>query len=349
MARGGVTFTEVDGAARFLQGQGKNPTVDAIRERLGTGSRTTLAEHLKRWKSLQADGEGKLPQPLLSLVSGLWDSLQSLSSKRIEENRSVAVDEIGALKSQLQIALQNEATFKQDCHQSQEKLDAEKRNFSALNQEQQIILKAHDKLQTSHQSTLQQLDNSKEENKRLHQLTQQIQANLEHYQQSVEQKQLQQKLDQEKQHAITAHEISQLKSALEESNARYYQNEKALVEKEMALKQLQRTYDQLTVSHQKLVEKFDETERTNIGVQAENNLHQKQIDKITAESLEIKALMQSQQEQIAVTDNQLKHAQINLQHAENKIEQLRNEKLFLAQEKSNFEGALKQLQIGIRA
>ena len=176
-----------------MQGQGKNPTVDAIRERLGTGSRTTLAEHLKRWKSLQADGEGKLPQPLLSLVSGLWDSLQSLSSKRIEENRVEALLEITALKSQLQITLQSESALKQERHELQEKLDAEKRNFSAVNHEHQIILKAHDKLQASHQSTLQQLDNSKEENKRLHQLTQQIQANLEHYQQSIEQKQLQQK------------------------------------------------------------------------------------------------------------------------------------------------------------
>ena len=76
MGRGGVTFTEVDEAARYLQGLGRNPTVDAIRERLGTGSNTTLAEHLRRWKALQMDGEGKLPQPLLELVSGLWESLQ---------------------------------------------------------------------------------------------------------------------------------------------------------------------------------------------------------------------------------------------------------------------------------
>ncbi len=348
MARGGVTFTEVDSAAQFLQGQGKNPTVDAIRERLGTGSRTTLAEHLKRWKSLQADGEGKLPQPLLSLVSGLWDSLQSLSEKRIEENRYAAVEEITALKSQLQIALQSEATLKQDYHQSQEKLDTGKRNFVALNQEHQIILKAHDKLQTSHQSTLQQLDNSKEENKRLHQLTQQIQANLEHYQRSIEQKQLQQKLEQEKQYAITAHEISQLKTALEEANLRYHQTEKTYSSKEVALKQLQENYDEVTASHQKLTEKFEAINHINTQLRTENNMHQKQIDKITAESLEIKALMQSQQEQIAVTEHQLKHAQISLQQAENKIEQLRNEKLFLVQEKSSFEGALKQLQTGFR-
>ena len=348
MARGGVTFAEVDSAAQFLQGQGKNPTVDAIRERLGTGSRTTLAEHLKRWKSLQADGEGKLPQPLLSLVSGLWDSLQSLAEKRIEENRSAALEDNIALKSQIQIALQSEAALKQGCHQLEENLDAEKRNFSAINHEHQTILKAHDKLQVIHQATSEQLNNSKEENKRLHQLTQQIQENLEHYQQSVEQKQLQQKLEQEKQHVVTAHEILQLKSALEESNTRCHQSEKALVEKDMALKQLQETHTQLIESREKLTEKFEAAKQNNIQLQTENNLYQKQIDKISSESVEIKTLMQSQKEQTAVTVDQLKYAKISLEQAENKIEQLRNEKLFLAQEKSNFEGALKQLQTGVR-
>ena len=308
MARGGVTFTDVDVAARYLQGQGKNITVDAIRERLGTGSRTTLAEHLKRWKSLQADGEGKLPQPLLSLVSGLWDSLQLLSEKRIEENRSVAHEEIDALKSQLQTALQNEAALKQECHQLQEKLDTENRNFYVVNQEHQILLKVHEKLQTSHQSSLQQIKNSKEENKRLHQLTQQIQTNLEHYQKSVEQKQLQQNLAQEKQHAITAHEISQLKAVLEESNARYHQSKKTLIEKEMALKQLQENYNQLAASHQKLTEKFEGTKQANIQLQTENKFHQKKIEKINAEFLSEKTLMQSQREKIAVITDQLKQA-----------------------------------------
>ena len=195
---------------------------------------------------------------------------------------------------------------------------------------------------------MQQIKNSKEENKRLRQLTQQIQTNLEHYQKSVEQKQLQQNLAQEKQHAITAHEISQLKAVLEESNARYHESEKTLIEKEMALKQLQENYNQLTASHQKLTEKFEETKQANIQLQTENNFHQKKIEKINAEFLSEKTLMQSQPKRIAAeTTDQLKQAQISLQKAENKIDKLRYQKLFLVQEKSNFEGALKQLQTGI--
>ena len=51
MGRGGVTLTEVEQAALYLQDKGRTPTVDGVREYLGTGSRTTLAAHLKKWKT----------------------------------------------------------------------------------------------------------------------------------------------------------------------------------------------------------------------------------------------------------------------------------------------------------
>jgi hypothetical protein len=42
----GVGLLDVEKAALELQGRGKNPSVDAIREVLGTGSKSTIAQHL---------------------------------------------------------------------------------------------------------------------------------------------------------------------------------------------------------------------------------------------------------------------------------------------------------------
>ncbi len=348
MARGGVTFTEVDEAARYLQGAGRNPTVDSIRERLGTGSRTTLAEHLKRWRSLQADGEGHLPQPLLALVAGLWEALQSTAEQRVQENQSIAHQEVATLKSHMQELQQTEQQLQQALHQLQEKFDAEQRSTSALTQQLNNSQIAYDKLNATDQILRQQIENTKAENQRLHQLTQQIQANLEHYQQAIEQQQLQKKLEQEKQQAITAHEISQLKATLEETNTRYYQSEKILAGKESAFQQMQEKHVQLTEQHQESIEIIEKMKRCNIQLETENDGYLKHIEKINAELSTTKALIQSQQEQIAVTNDQLKQAQSSRQQAENKIEQLRDEKLFLVQEKSNFEGALKQLRTDAR-
>ena len=49
MNKTSVTLEEVASAAEELVRQGKKPTVTAIRERLGRGSRTTIAKHLNTW------------------------------------------------------------------------------------------------------------------------------------------------------------------------------------------------------------------------------------------------------------------------------------------------------------
>ena len=344
MARGGVTFAEVEEAARSLQGLGRNPTVDAIRERLGTGSRTTLAEHLKRWKSMQADGEGHLPQPLLALVTGLWDSLQSLATQRIQESQSIAHEEVTILKSQLQATQQTETQLNQTLHYLQEQLDAEKRAKSALETQVQTIEKSYDKLNALHQSALQQLDNAKQENQRLHQLAAQIQANLEHYQQAVQQQQLEQNLAKEKQHAMYAQELSQQKMLLDDTGTRFYESEKKLASAQFHLEQKQKSHEELINRYEMIVAKNQETERAFMQITTEADLQKKQSEKNERDLLIERDLHSQLQQRVVIFTEQHQRAQSDLQRADDKIETLRQEKLFLAQEKAQIEGALKQLQ-----
>ena len=343
MARGGVTFTEVDEAARYLQGLGRNPTVDAIRERLGTGSRTTLSEHLKRWKSLQGNSEGCLPQPLQALVSGLWDSLQSMAEQRVQEHQSIAHQEVAALKTQLQAARQIETQLHQECHQLQEILDAEQRSKSVLATQLQTAEKSHDKLQALHQSTLQQLDDAKQENHRLHTLATKIQANLEHYQQAIQQQQLERNLEKEKQQAAYSQELSQLKSLLMETQLHCKKNEKALASSQSELQHIQAMYEKQSCSHEKLVAKLQEIELEFIQLQALESSQKQQLEKIAPELLTSQHLHNQLNQQIAVLNNQLQRAKTDLVQAEDKIENLRHEKMFLVQEKSQLEGMLKNL------
>jgi len=50
MGRPGITQKDVEQAANELRSRGKNPTVDNVRELLGTGSKSTITRHLRRWK-----------------------------------------------------------------------------------------------------------------------------------------------------------------------------------------------------------------------------------------------------------------------------------------------------------
>jgi len=65
MGRKGITAEQVIGTATELQAQGINPTVDAVRAFLGTGSKSTIVSHLKVWRSEQVKDEiGILKQRL---------------------------------------------------------------------------------------------------------------------------------------------------------------------------------------------------------------------------------------------------------------------------------------------
>lgn len=344
MARGGVTFTEVDEAARYLQGLGRNPTVDAIREHLGTGSRTTLAEHLKRWKSLQADGEGRLPQPLLAVVTGLWDSLQSLAAQHVQENQSIAHLEVTALQAQLQTAQQTEIKLTKELHQLQETSDAGRRVKSELDAQLQAAERSYDKLNATYQPVLEQLDNAKQENQRLHQLATQIQANLEHYQQAIQQQQQEQNLAKEKQYAIYAQELTQLKTLLDDANSRFFQSEKALAANQSQLHETQKNHNELTNRYEIVAAKNHEIERALTQLTVHADYQQKQAEK-NERNLSAERHSHSQlQQRVTVFAEQLQRAQSDLRQAEDKVETLRQEKLFLSQEKAQIDGVLKQLQ-----
>jgi chromosome segregation ATPase len=88
MARAGILYSHVAQAAAKLLEDGKNPTVDNVREALGsTGSKSTIAPLLKRWKTEQqgaiAEATSGLPAPLLQAVKGLHQHMQVEVSQQI--------------------------------------------------------------------------------------------------------------------------------------------------------------------------------------------------------------------------------------------------------------------------
>src|SRR5690606_29317476 len=89
MARAGVTYHDVVKAAATIKTQGQEPTVDRVREHLGTGSKSTIAPLLKRWRSKkgEATDHSGLPNDLVEVVKSLHDRLQQAADDRIEQTR----------------------------------------------------------------------------------------------------------------------------------------------------------------------------------------------------------------------------------------------------------------------
>lgn len=122
MARIGVSYYEVADTAEALKAQGFNPTVDRIIGVLGTGSRTTINNHLRTWKSQlnTARQQGHLKESLGSVLSqkaaDVYEALEAEAAQRFESVIKEQQEEIEKLKAQL-------ATEKEENSALLEKLD----------------------------------------------------------------------------------------------------------------------------------------------------------------------------------------------------------------------------------
>src|SRR3990167_8561517 len=174
MSRAGVTLLEVEQAIFKLQGRGKNPSVDAIREVLGTGSKSTIAQHLRDWKAQQPNPQGKLPQDLLALVSGLWERLTLKAEQRIHEIEETSNQCELALKQTLAELQQNHIRLQKQLLQSEEAQATLTMAKETLETNLRAQQQEHARLIERDSLTQQQLESQKTENARLHQLANNI-------------------------------------------------------------------------------------------------------------------------------------------------------------------------------
>ena len=80
MGRPGIVYSDVADAAAGLVDSGRAPTVDLVRSVLGSGSKSTIAPLLKRWKSQHAasvaGADEGLPTALLQAIKNVYDGMQ---------------------------------------------------------------------------------------------------------------------------------------------------------------------------------------------------------------------------------------------------------------------------------
>lgn len=116
MARAGILYSHVAQAAATLAVNGKNPTVDGVRETLGgTGSKSTIAPMLKRWKAEHqdtvAEAQSGLPAELIQAVKAVYDKLRDDLTTQLQTERDVHRMELKRMADQLAHADANRAVL----------------------------------------------------------------------------------------------------------------------------------------------------------------------------------------------------------------------------------------------
>lgn len=180
MARNGIRYDDVCRAIDTLQQRGDTVSVQKVREFLGTGSYTTISDHLREWRLRQNGGAVQSiprnlerPDALEGWVADIWDKAQHAAYEKLAVYRQEADD---------QIRESDEAS-----HRAQRQCEDAEQRLAALNEH---MLRVQERLEAktseaAHlQAELQALQSTQsQQQKRIAQLEQACQR----HQQSLEQ------------------------------------------------------------------------------------------------------------------------------------------------------------------
>lgn len=140
MARVGVDFSQVSRAALALREAEKPITVDNVRIQLGgTGSKSTIAPLLKRWKAENAESveqaHPRLPPDLLQSVQRLYDTVQHRFQEDLDAVKIAAAARGDELTAENLSLTQQLADSEQQRHQLDDELSDTKSQVSALKEQ----------------------------------------------------------------------------------------------------------------------------------------------------------------------------------------------------------------------
>jgi chromosome segregation ATPase len=340
MGRIGVSYEEVATAAQEAQGKGKSPTVDNIRHIIGSGSKSTIARHLRDWRNQQGiarGSDGAIPSELLGLVKGLWERLRDTVEQKGYEYQSESDEKVKEIQQQLTQSQQQYTFLQEQHHQLEEKWYQQTKAITEL--QSTLAFEQQEKAKITERAASQELHRQEQQNEieRLHQLLTHVQNNLEHYQTTTQQLRQEQSLNMEKQRNEYEQRISQLQQQIASITAEKSFYQAQYKQTHQVLEKLQSTHEALTQAAQEIQTKYHVLfqEHAKFTQQYQDQSHDYEIKKQLAIQLQIK---------ISAYQDRITSLEKALEKAEGKIQILRDDFTFVSQEKANFEGQINQLQ-----
>ncbi len=346
MARAGVTYIDVAKAAEVVRSHGEEPTVDRVRDQLGTGSKSTIAPLLKRWRSdsgERADIDG-LPGDLVEVVKSLHERVQQLADHKMEQGRKDIQHVINNLRDELTTVQNSEKRLLASHQEYEQRLSSLANENAQLSKDRE---KAHidiARLESQLTEAQSRLKDTKQTNSDLKQENRDIRSHFEHYQLRIaedrqHERELQKittsQLDQQLHYVTKQLEIADNKMNQYEQDKKQMDNDILVAnqsaerfQKELIEKNAKYDAHQLTLTEQQ--GKISELEKTLKAI-----TEQHQIQKQEQITLENKRM---------VSENKASKLEQQLGAANDKIDNLTDEIKFVLQEKALLQGQLKQIQ-----
>jgi len=249
MARTGILYSDVMKAAQIVAADGRNPTVDSVREALGsTGSKSTIAPLLKRWKEeQQRDGgvkvEAGLPAELMEAMRGVYDKQQRDLAQQLDAAMQEHRTALAATQEQLKKAEGERLKLLEVRTALTQELRATQQALAQLKEEHHHRAVTLATLHSDNAGLTQRLADRGEEIAALNRQLAQVRSQFDHYQEaSAAQRQEERQVQQQRE------------SRLEQENAQLQQRlqgqQATLAQQDMRLAQLQREHELALASAQ---------------------------------------------------------------------------------------------------
>lgn len=332
MARSGVLYVHVAQAAARLVAAGHSPTIDRIRADLGgTGSKSTIAPLLKRWKSAHpgtvAQAELGLPAELVLAVKGVYEKVQADAVLQVEQAEQIHQAATAALQEQLQQAfVEHDALLTVQAQQAQAFIEANARIqvLAETVHRQEIALAS---LGSEKLGFEQRLTDRACEVASLTQQLQQAQLQSEHYQVSVAQQRADERQSAEQRHNHLEQELSALRQRLLAQQARLgelqAQEQRLAQDNDRLQSALLTTQDSLTQSrsaHEQAAFQLTELKRIHQALEQHHGANEQRLaEKRTS---------------LAVTEKERSLLAERLTRAETQLTEVTTDKQLLLQEKA---------------
>lgn len=345
MARAGVTFTDIAKAAEKIKTHGQEPTVDRVREHLGTGSKSTIAPLLKKWKNnyLKNDNGTGLPNELMEAVKSLYENTQALADINIQKAKEECDLKLNELRNELKRS--NEINFNLSS-----KLEEIKKRQSEYKSSEKLLNKEVEALNIEKSNNKYVIDENKnqiielkttiielkKENK-------DIREHFEHYQQRTANDR---ELEREQFHLTNQQlndHIHYKSNQISEAENQIKLLQSQLIENQETIKDLNKKNKEITIhinsketEAKVLNEKYDQTQTLNTKLNVQKNEFEKKISLITIEnSVMIK--------EVEMLTNNLNTSKLELDKAKYDLHEITIANTSNLQEKSVLQGQLKQL------
>jgi len=352
MARAGVTYQDVAKAAIQINQQGKLPTVDAVREILGTGSKSTIGPLLKTWKEKQANNidaqKAGLPPELITVVKNLYEGMQQQANEQIETAQSQAKIEVEEARRSL-LELQNTYTdalsqltkYKSIIEKSEQVNESLRTDFN----EEQL---AHTVLKNQHGALLQRLEDRNQEVLRQNSQLEQVQRNLDHYRDTAQKQREQERADFERQALNSEQSINQLKQEKQTLQQNLTGIELEYSKIEIEINQLRIANKTLTGQNQEKAEEVRQLQQQIVDIETRFNFTKQASEEAYSKGKVFEEQILKLEIQAAVDREKIQTLIETNKEVKGRVEQLRNENIILKQEKSNIEGQFQQLQRSLK-